>query len=124
MRHIFVFVFAGILAIPSIVEAQLPFDHQPNKNPYRSLFGEREEKSVDTRVPPLAAPLPAELNASARLGGSTVPRTTVVCGLTIVQPDFSVDSRMLIAPPTAGTEHTIRAVTPAICTPEADSERR
>jgi hypothetical protein len=65
MRHLLVLVVAGILASPSIVEAQLPFNHLADKNPYRSLFGERDERAGTTSVPLLASPTLGEPNPSA-----------------------------------------------------------
>lgn len=43
------------------------------------------------------------------------PKSTVVCGMTLVPADPKVDPKMRKAAPDAGVTFTLRAVPPAIC---------
>jgi len=68
-------------------------------DPYRKLFA----------ATPAIKPSPAEAR----------PEKTIVCGLTMIEGDASIDPRMAKPlPKQDGVEYTVRSVTPSICNPK------
>ena len=65
-------------------------------DPYRNLFQPPEVSSVPSSV---------------------TPKAQVVCGMTVIPADPSVDPTMVLPPKNDGVKYTIRAVPPPICTP-------
>jgi len=77
---------------------------RPNKsNPYKGLF----------RPAPLVKP--TERSEAAQ--PSTAAKPKVVCGMTMIPADPSLDPKFTKTPPDRATKFTIRAVDPAICKP-------
>ena len=64
-------------------------------NPYRNLFQPRDARPASPSEPAKAA---------------------IVCGMTVIQADPSLDSKMVSPPKGDGVKYTIRAVPPPICT--------
>ena len=92
-------VVAVVLAVAAPAIAG---QHAPNKsNPYRNLF---KEQSALQKAVQAAAP-------------KADPKPTVVCGMTIVPADPSIDPKMLVPRKADGVDYTIRVITPAICNP-------
>jgi hypothetical protein len=70
-------------------------------NPYRRLFEARQG---------LEAALQQQVKTVP------VPKRKVVCGMTVIEADPSIDPRMAVTPPAKGNaEHTIRAIDPPHC---------
>ncbi len=71
-------------------------------NPYRKLFDARESLR----------------QAVAQQTAKPGPKTKVVCGMTIVEADPSLDPKMAVTPPQdQNLTYTIRAVEPPRCNP-------
>jgi hypothetical protein len=71
---------------------------KPN-DPYAVLFRAQEPlKTVDAALQP-------------------VPKSTIVCGMTVIPADPKIDPKMAIAPKQDNVEHKIRAIKPPICNP-------
>ena len=94
-----------LLVTTSAATAQLNYEPNPKKDPYRHLFAEKERA--------LKNALQAKV-ASTR----AVQKPSVVCGTLIVPADPAIDPKIKIAPRNDGVEHKLRIVTPPICKPE------
>lgn len=70
-------------------------------DPYKKLF----------QQPPLDQTARAQRRADT--AASTAPR--VVCGMTVIPMDPSIDPKMIIPRPPGDTRYTIRAIPPPIC---------
>lgn len=90
MRNAAVVMVMVFAAVPA-------FADQAAKNPYRNLFRAQE--------------LLKEAQATQR----SKPAPTVVCGMTIIPADPSIDPKMAIAPKKDGIEPKIRAIEPPVC---------
>jgi hypothetical protein len=101
-----VFVVAWVLAVSTVSLSAEQTLLQPRSNaplgalrtqrsnePYRALF--TPQQMLPT------APAPSE------------PKTTIRCGMTILQADPFFDQKMVV--PKDGTKYTIRAVPPPVC---------
>ena len=93
-----------LLASATTAFAQLSFEHNPKKDPYRNLFGERD-------------PAQKTKPRATVIRRATPQKPFVVCGTLIVPADPKVDSKMRVAPPDDHVEHKLRIVTPPICKP-------
>jgi len=97
-------VGALLLVSATAAFAQLSFEHNPKKDPYRNLFGERD-------------PVQKAKPRATVISRATPQKPFVVCGTLIVPADPKVDSKMRVGPPDDHVEHTLRIVRPPICKP-------
>ena len=122
MRHVFGLAALTISLVPAPAAAQqtkaavppepapqraqlagpeVRLDTQPQKGPYARLFTAPEIEIQPQRQEPQVQPQPKS------------PR--VVCGMTVIQADPSVDPRMVIPRVDDGPRHAIRTITPPVC---------
>ena len=99
---------AALLAVPAVSgpdqptssapsTSLVPFQQQPSSSkPYRQLFEVPGLETSVKRPAPIATP-------------------RVVCGMTIIPADPSVDPKILVAPPREDTRHTPRVIPPPVC---------
>jgi hypothetical protein len=97
-------VVAPLLASATTAFAQLSFQHNPKKDPYRHLFGERDPAQKTTPRATVIRP-------------ATPQKPFVVCGTLVVPADPNVDSKMRVGPPDDRVEHKLRIVPPPMCKP-------
>ena len=103
MRRLVIAVgFALAATTPSY--AQLPFEHQPKKDPYRDLFAPETER------------LKAATAAAMRAKQEEM-KPCVNYPMRVAPADPTVDPKIRVAPPSDGVEHTIRIVKPPVCKP-------
>jgi hypothetical protein len=85
--------------------AQLPFEHQPNKDPYRNLFSPEAER------------LKASTAAALRARQREVRQPCMDHSMRVVPPNPDVDAKIKVAPPT-DVDPKMKIVTPPPpCTP-------
>ena len=78
---------------------------QPHKsNPYSGLF----------QPAPLVKP-----GEPAQLAQPSAVKPKVVCGMTVILADPSIDPKFAITPPDRATKYTMRSIEPAVCKPVA-----
>src|SRR6185503_17407239 len=99
------FVLAGVLAV-STVSVSAEQTLQPRSN--AQLGALRTQRSSEP-FRALFTPQPALPTAPA----PSEPKTTIRCGMTILQADPFFDQKMLV--PKDGMKYTIRAVPPPVC---------
>jgi hypothetical protein len=75
---------------------------RPAKSPYRQLF--QAQTALEAAVAQQVQQAPKSL-----------PKPRVVCGMTMIPGDPSIDPKMLVQPKSDGTKYTIRAIEPPIC---------
>ena len=100
MRCVLAFA-AGVLALGTawFVGAQ---DFKPPTN----LFGEKK---------PAPKPYIVDWGGRPSTDQQAAPKSTVVCGMTLVPADPTVDPKMRAEVPARGVSFTMRAVPPTIC---------
>jgi hypothetical protein len=103
MRRVAI-VIGLVLAAVTTSTAQLSFEHQPNKDPYRNLFTPETER------------LRSAAAATLRVRLADVQRC-VVYNMPVVPANPAVDPKIRIAPPN-GVDHKIKTVAPPSCKPD------
>lgn len=84
---------------PSVAPAQTP-----QAKPYESLFAPSGQIRPAPPAPRVVVP---EREAA--------PKPRVVCGMTLIPADPTVDPRIAVTPPQTATRYTILAVPPPMC---------
>jgi hypothetical protein len=111
MRITAILSFAAVVYIESAaMAAQQPTNGLP---PQKNVFGNLLQPPVKAASPPrLLFPTPTfNQRPSLRI----VPKSTVVCGLTLIPADPSVDSAIRHDVPEDGPRFSIRSVEPKLC---------
>ena len=104
MMRPFVIAIGFALAATTSSSAQLPFEHQPKKDPYRNLFSTETER------------LKAAAAASVRAKQEEM-QPCVNYSMRVAPADPSFDPKIRIAPPSNGVEHKLKTVKPRVCKP-------
>ena len=87
------------------------FSTRDQKDPYRNLFRVPDRMNLPS---PTAGPAAKDPSTQSPPPGE--PR--VVCGMTIIPVDPTLDAGMHLTQPDTGTEYTMRVLKPPICSPE------
>jgi hypothetical protein len=102
-----VFAVALLLLTGPAASAQRPFEHNPQKDPYRNLFGDRDPVQKPAPAPPVRL-----------IPRAAPPKPVVVCGTLIIPADPSIDPKIRVGPPDDGVDYKIRIVPPPVCRPQ------
>jgi hypothetical protein len=96
----------ALLLVTAIPAAQLSFDHNLQRDPYRNLFGDPD--AAQKTGPP------------ADVSGRVTPeKPIVVCGMRILPADPTIDPKIRVGPRDRVVfDHKLRKLSPPICKPE------
>jgi hypothetical protein len=103
-------LIAGVLASTAAVSAT---EGAQRQNPYATLFTGQLNGAPTPQTPPAPAPQFIPLPPLPRSYPS--PAQTVVCGLTVVQGDSKIDSKLPHHPPANAPKPSIRIVPAPAC---------
>jgi hypothetical protein len=104
-RHLSMSLALLVMVVPPAF-AQLNFQHQPAKDPYRNLFATPQTDRDTPR------------DESTRAATNAPPqrkKTILMCGTLVVPSDPSVDPKIRVGPREDGVAQTMRVLPPPAC---------